>query len=55
MLAQQQGERAVVGGREAIPYTGIAPTQVVSSDGSLRSFHGKVLTTGRISFVEVIT
>lgn len=55
MLGQWTGEQAVVGGHEAIPDSGIAPKQVISSDGNLGSFHGNVLTTGRICFVEVKT
>ena len=55
MLGQWTGEQAVVGRREAIPDSGIAPKQVISSDGNLGSFHGNVLTTGRICFVEVKT
>lgn len=55
MLAEQKGELAVVGGHEVIPYTGIAPKQVIPSDDNLRSLHGDVLTTGRTSFAEVIT
>lgn len=53
VLAQQKGGRAAA--CEVTLYTGIAPKQVASSDGSLRSLHGDARTTGRISSEELMT